>query len=297
MLEVVLLGPPQVRRTSGGALPLPPVVTTLLAYLVVNGGHPCTRDTLATVLCADASDETARRRLSTSLWRLRRLIEGDAVPQGTYITATPREVRLNGDDLWVDVSDFEARVREPLATPAAAMDDGHVKALAEAVALYGGDLLEGCYDEWVLRERDRIAGLHLAALARLVLWYQGRDAEATLQYAGLILDRDPLREDVHRAVIRAYADLGRRNDARRQYDTCVRLLDDELGVGPLPETTALMAAVGAGAAHAAPERPVAAADVVARLREAQRTLATLHMEVQRAIDELSGDGETAVRDR
>ena len=283
MLEVILLGPPHVRRTGGPPLPLPPVATSLLAYLVVRGGHACSRDTLATALCADASDDTARRRLSTSLWRLRRLIEADG---STYVTTTANDVRLCGD-LWIDVTDFEARVREPLARPAAAMDDGDAKALVEAVTLYRGDLLEGCYDEWVLRERDRLAELHLTALARLVVWYQGRDAEAALQHARLILDRDPLREDVHRAAIRAYADLGRRNDALHQYETCVRLLDEELGVGPLPETTALVAAVSAGAACAAPERPVAAADVVARLREAQRTLTTLQDEVARAIADLT----------
>ena len=39
--------------------------------------------------------------------------------------------------------------------------------------------------------------------------------------------------------MRAYVALGRRSDALRQYQRCQRVLDEELGVLPVPETVNL----------------------------------------------------------
>ncbi len=50
---------------------------------------------------------------------------------------------------------------------------------------------------------------------------------------------DPLHEEVHCHLMRIYAPQGQPNAALRQYRDCVRILEEELGVPPLPETTAL----------------------------------------------------------
>jgi DNA-binding SARP family transcriptional activator len=52
------------------------------------------------------------------------------------------------------------------------------------------------------------------------------------------LAADPLQEPVHQALMRLYARQGRRDHVRRQYERLVAQLADELGVEPLPETTA-----------------------------------------------------------
>src|SRR4029450_4456872 len=48
-----------------------------------------------------------------------------------------------------------------------------------------------------------------------------------------------LQEVVHRAVMRLQAALGRRDAALRQYQTCINVLQHELGVEPEPETKEL----------------------------------------------------------
>ena len=53
------------------------------------------------------------------------------------------------------------------------------------------------------------------------------------------LSLDPLHEPAHRQLMRLYARTGQRSAALKQYLTCTRLLDEELGVEPLAETTAL----------------------------------------------------------
>ena len=63
---------------------------------------------------------------------------------------------------------------------------------------------------------------------------------------GRRLALDPLDEPAHRRVIELYAATGNRAEALRQYRECVRVLDRELGVRPLPETTELYQAVNEG---------------------------------------------------
>jgi hypothetical protein len=59
---------------------------------------------------------------------------------------------------------------------------------------------------------------------------------ATVRYAQLMLQYDPLQEVAHRTLMTAYCAMGDRSAAIRQYQQCVQVLDDELGVEPLEET-------------------------------------------------------------
>lgn len=52
-----------------------------------------------------------------------------------------------------------------------------------------------------------------------------------------MLVEDPLQERVHLAVMKLYAQQGRRDLVRRQYDRLCNLLLEELGVAPMPPTT------------------------------------------------------------
>ena len=63
---------------------------------------------------------------------------------------------------------------------------------------------------------------------------------------------DPLHEPAHRRLIQSYAAAGDRAAALEQYRECVRVLDRELGVRALDETTALYHAVLEGTFAAAP---------------------------------------------
>jgi DNA-binding SARP family transcriptional activator len=55
----------------------------------------------------------------------------------------------------------------------------------------------------------------------------------------LILESDPLREEVHRALMRCYWRLGQRSAAAQQFQRCAKLLQAELQILPMPETIAL----------------------------------------------------------
>jgi hypothetical protein len=107
-----------------------------------------------------------------------------------------------------------------------------------AVDLYGGSLLPGVYDDWVLEERARLHGLASGALRRLV---EGavEDRAARLAYGLRLLELEPTSEWAHRQVIQAHAENGDRASAISAYHRCVELLATDVGVEPTAETQAL----------------------------------------------------------
>ena len=64
--------------------------------------------------------------------------------------------------------------------------------------------------------------------------------------AHLLLKQDNLREDWHRALMAAYARLGKRETALAQFGQCGQLLREELDVEPASETVALAEAIRRG---------------------------------------------------
>ena len=69
--------------------------------------------------------------------------------------------------------------------------------------------------------------------------YDRQDFDPALSYAQRWLALDPLPESAHRRLMQLYAQNGDRSAALRQYQTCRRLLEEELSAPPEAETTAL----------------------------------------------------------
>ena len=162
--------------------------------------------------------------------------------RGTYLVGDAGgEVHFNtASDYWLDVAEFEHRIHTALLCPPTELTPPIAVALTEGLDLHRGELLEGFYDDWALHERERLRDLYLGGLTRLMEYHQAQCAyQQSLAYGQRILQQEPLREDIHRAVIRLYHQSGQRAQALRQYELCGDLLAAELGVTPLPETQAL----------------------------------------------------------
>ena len=143
---------------------------------------------------------------------------------------------LNLDDLEFDVARFEELAAG--ATP---------DKLEQAIVLYRGDLLDGFslreepFEDWLRVERERLRAIAVAALEKLVAHYSGADNNLALcvRAATRLLVLEPLREDIHRALMRAYAAQTRFSLALKQYQRCRYALQRELGLQPEPETRRL----------------------------------------------------------
>lgn len=128
------------------------------------------------------------------------------------------------------------------------------EALHEAVALYTGEFLAGfnlsgcpAFDEWLLLQREYLQRLALEALFRLAgqaLVSGDYAAAAMLSRRQLALDR--WREEALRQLLRALAASGARAEALAEYESARRLLAEELGVEPQPETVQLAETIRQG---------------------------------------------------
>jgi len=226
MLEIRLLGNVQILE---GDRFLPPFPTQrsreLFASLAARPNHPHSRITLAGNLWPEKTEEKARASLNTELWRVRQVL-GNA---DSILDQTRDTVNLKILPEQVDIHQFRALVKR-----------GHASALREAVSLYRGEFLEGCYADWCLIERETLADQFRAALEGLLRHSESRgELNEAISFAKKLHSLDPLREEMHRALMRLYAALGDRPAALAQYHACKAILNRELNVEPMPETEAL----------------------------------------------------------
>jgi DNA-binding SARP family transcriptional activator len=210
----------------------------LLAYLLVHQRARHSREKLVDTLWPESDLSNGRASLSTTLWRLRSVFDRLDVPPGDYLQSGRDWVSLA--PLTVVDSDHSAFERELLAAERTGDEDERQRRLSLAVALYRGPFCEGIYSEWCLRERERLERLYLRAQGQLMagLMRKQRYDEA-IDAGQAILDADPLREEVHRALMRCYWKLDRRSEAAEQFQRCAQMLQSELQVLPMPETIAL----------------------------------------------------------
>jgi DNA-binding SARP family transcriptional activator len=213
---------------------------TLLAYLLIHRHRNHSREILADLLWGESVPGHARKCLNTALWRLRKAIEEDAgLPAETYLITTPQgELGINLQaPIWLDIADFEERLRPVLAKSFSSVTIEEITALDEGTCLYQGDLLEGFYQDWVLQERERLRNLYMDSLWYLMRYHQQHSQpENGIAFGLQLLRIEPLREDVHRVLMRLYCESGQRALAARQYEQCCAILNTELGIAPMPET-------------------------------------------------------------
>jgi DNA-binding SARP family transcriptional activator len=235
-VRVSIPGRPDVRLTHR--------LQPLLAYLLVERRRAHPREALAGLFWGDHSEERARACLNTALWRLRALLEPTPVPRGTYLRTTASgEIAFNTEsDYWLDVAVFERYVTRAIARPVHRLDPEDAHRLEVVLRLHTAELLEGCFDDWAVRERARVEGLYVGALEHLMRHSRARgDLHSAMEHGQRILRDDPLREDVHRELMELYAEDGRGAEAVKQFDTCRSTLGNELGIAPAPDTRALYA--------------------------------------------------------
>jgi DNA-binding SARP family transcriptional activator len=203
-----------------------PRMQSLLAYLALHRDTAQPRQRIAFRLWPDSTEKQALTNLRNLLHQLRR-----AVPElDDYVEVGPRAISLRSPPLVAtDVADFE----EALERVAARSSAEKAEFLEKAVARYSGDVLPGCYDEWLIHEQGRLRDRFIGALASLLSLHEasGRHDHAIV-VAGLILRHDPLREDVYRALISAHTARGDRASALHAFHACAAMLERELGVAP-----------------------------------------------------------------
>lgn len=188
----------------------------LLGFLALSQ-RPLPRGYVAATLWPDTTDERAAANLRTALWRLHR-------PGFELLCVTSGRLSLH-PDVRVDVRVLHAAADEHRR-------NGRLPA-ADVLADARGELLPGCWDGWLVYERERLrqetVGLLEAACAACL---ERREPHLAVLHALAAVECDPLRESANTLVLRAHLADGNRVAALLQARQYTALLRDELGVAP-----------------------------------------------------------------
>src|SRR5512143_3089291 len=214
----------------------------LLAFLAVEADRPHRRDALVGLLWPDEPEAVARHNLRQALVNLRRTI-GDHAAQPPFLLITHHEIQFNrASDFALDATQFDAHLAACAAHTHARLDDCAVCAprLQQAADLYRGQFLQefflknsAAFEEWALARREAFHQRVLDALAALGTYYERHgDTAAARRAAARALELDPWREEAHRQLMRAFALEGQHAASLAQYETCRRLLAEEMDVEP-----------------------------------------------------------------
>ncbi len=216
---------------GGVDVPVSAVGQRLLVRLALGDGAE-DRPTLAGQLWPEHSDGRSQANLRGAMWRLPEVVR-------RHLAIGPTSVCFLGR--WdVDLLEAERVARSLFGAPAEAHGVAAVGP-ADDAALFRRDLLPDWSDPWLLvhRERHRQLRLHaLEELARRCLRCD-RPLDAT-DCALLAVSAEPLRESAQVLLLRGHLAAGNRSAALRCYEQFRRLLDEELGVAPSCELTALV---------------------------------------------------------
>jgi DNA-binding SARP family transcriptional activator/predicted ATPase len=242
-LKIVLLGAPRIELAGEPVDMDRRKATALLAYLAMTRERH-RRESLAAFFWPEYDRSRAYAYLRRTLWEI-----NNALGEG-WLDVDREEVGLSlNADIWLDVAAFlDVLVSCAQHDHAAAETCSDcIAILAEAIDLYRGDFLAGfglrdspAFDEWQFFEAERLRQSFADVLRKLVEAYSAcGEFGLAIEHARRWLSLDQFNEVAHRQLMQLYAWNGQRSAALRQYYKCVRILEEELGVAPEPETTRL----------------------------------------------------------
>ena len=206
----------------------------VMAFLLAEYPQGLRRDKIIDTLWPEINLSRGNSQFHSTLYRLRRVLSKEAV------ICEDNLYRINPDwESRYDVSEFEH-----LSSRGQGDDRAAHLARVQGIALCHTPFFEACEGEWCDQMR-RALETELVELMIREARYQAQQA-AIDTAEGLYLRTlgvDSLDERAHRGLMWCK---NRRNDragALRQYQSCVRLLENEIGVTPSPETTQLYQAI------------------------------------------------------
>jgi DNA-binding SARP family transcriptional activator len=226
---------------------------TLTKLLATCPEHALHREQILDLLWPGVDSESALNSFGKALHAARRAFEPELLPRqsSAYLRLTDSMLALDANNVEVDADDFEQMAETALRLR-------EIGAYEAALAAYHGELLpEDRYEDWCADRRSVLAELRARLLLALAEALEERGAynEAADRLREL-LQQDATREEVHRRLIRLYAEMGTPDQSVRQFHLCEEALRRELDLTPQHETVSLYNDV---LANRIPERSATAA--------------------------------------
>jgi DNA-binding SARP family transcriptional activator len=253
------------------------------ARLVMERTGGTSRDHLADTVWPEGLPDTWASALRSVVSRVRGFVSGDDIAAGPPIIAQGGRylLRLPVGSI-VDVEQAEIEVAQATEAFTAGEFADAERLAAAAVSVLERPFMPDHEGDWPNSVREKLGELLVSALETASLAASAlNDERNSLRFADEAVRRAPLRESAHRCRMTAHVAAGNRAEALRSYHELRRILAEELGIDPAPETQAAYAEL-LGSPIVAPSRPRASksrstgssAPFVGRRQELARLSAT-----------------------
>src|SRR5258707_14291118 len=166
----------------------------LLAYLLLHRDAPQDRSHLAFLFWPDSTEAQAHTNLRKLLYQLRQSLP-EIEPFLLIDNRSLQWLPAGPERAWtLDLLTLEQALARAAEAEQARDTSALRQSLEQAVELYRGELLPGCYDEWLLPERDYWHELFLQGARRLCALLEqegGFDPAVTIAQRPLRPDTPP----------------------------------------------------------------------------------------------------------
>lgn len=212
-------------------------------FITSRNRHGLHKEKIYNRIWDDVDDHNGDRDFKVALHGINKILEPhrESRSETKYIVRQGLSYQLNSSEIWIDNQVMESAIaiaNESLTTNISTAKEAYKYALN----LYNGSYLpERIYMDWTSVERERLQLLALSAymtLAQIELDEQPYECMRLCQAA---LQIDYTWEEAYTLLIKAYIATGNRPQAIKTFNICKKILDEEFGLEPLPETRKLIA--------------------------------------------------------
>ena len=160
-----------------------------------------------------------------------------------FITRQGLTYQINEEKIWIDSEAFDQAIE--IANQFQGRDNETViKALELATSLYKGSYLPNrIFEDWSSLERERLQLLAINAMITLGEMKLDSNPEESIRLAQEALLIDSTWEEAYRLQMKAYSRKANRPQVIKTFNICKKILQEEFGISPLPETEAVYMSV------------------------------------------------------
>lgn len=210
---------------------------SILKFLVAHEGKPVSVDQLVDTFWPEIEPEKGYRNLHVTVHFLRRLLEPSPVSR----SESSHILHENGffrfvptTDCKVDIYDYQNLFRLAKSYEDEGQTENMITCYKQMIDMYGTGFLEDdLYEDWTESFRDQYKRMFIDTLMKVADYEESHGHfDLAVEFLNHILKVDPYDEKVHLQIMQIHLKKDNRNQAIRQYEKCMDLLRNELGIEP-----------------------------------------------------------------
>jgi len=208
---------------------------SLFFYFIVNKEKVFLREHLIEKMWPEGRKvKNKEMLLRYSIYYIRKIIREITSKSQPFIEYKDGAYSLNPRfKIWIDVEEFEKKYNKVKTYWGKREEEYLITLCEEAISLYKGEFLPEVYEEWAVKERNRVREKYLYLLEKITEYYlKKKKWEEVIFYSQKMIEIDKVQEKPYYLSILAYLKKGERGRAVRLYNTLKTILKKEIKTLP-----------------------------------------------------------------